>query len=471
MNKVTNKSLKDSDIDIEKIKERLVKIADEININNKHNLTDINVICEDIFGQILNRLYAINLLSLSAEVSGDFIAVDLVDYENRIAYQVTSRYDRKKIDGTLKKFMESDLISNIDKLNFLVLNVTNHSYRGADVVRLKNGQEFSYSKNIMNFNRFVEEIDKKNEAEPGFVIEVYDIISMVYDSGRLRYVDIVKETERLMRTGWYGSDDLVSWVKGYGDIHLSAMIPLSYEKELCCMLQIRQHNISGAYITLGQDALLNDYFLTETEFEKKHNVGRYENEEKIYMQVENIRFNINAHTAYHVYKLFQELKEEYYAAIRRINAILGTEGLRKIGQKYLLMTIDAIEWEKILFFAGKHDWFREDGEMEWNIFNNNSSNNSLTLSPNVYGTIKGDILAKIWVQESKEEINRLDLYWEPGYVISKGCMDCFDNVVKWKADYTRDWIKNKLLKKASIFWNEYYSKTPLWASLLKWRKG
>ena len=81
MCKVTRESIKDSDINIKRVENRLFEIAESIKINNKNNLTDINVICEEIFGQILNKLYDINLVSMSAEVSGNFIAVDLVDYK------------------------------------------------------------------------------------------------------------------------------------------------------------------------------------------------------------------------------------------------------------------------------------------------------------------------------------------------------------------------------------------------------
>ena len=64
------------------------------------------------------------------------------------------------------------------------------------------------------------------------------------------------------------------------------------------MLQIRQHNLSGVYITFDQEMLLEDYFVSETEFENKHHVGRYEDEEEICMQIQNMRINLNAHTAY-----------------------------------------------------------------------------------------------------------------------------------------------------------------------------
>ena len=156
MRKITKKSIRDEDIDIGRVSKRLEEIADAIKMNNKNNLTDINVICEEIFGRILNRLYDIHLVSLSAEVSGNYIAVDLIDYENRIAFQVTSRDDREKIEKTIEKFNSSDLVGHIDILNILVLNSNIHHYREPDIIHLKNGKEFSYSKNILNFNKLIE---------------------------------------------------------------------------------------------------------------------------------------------------------------------------------------------------------------------------------------------------------------------------------------------------------------------------
>ena len=433
-------------------------------MNNKNNLTDINVICEEIFGRILDRLYDIHLVSLSAEVSGNFIAVDLIDYENRIAFQVTSRDDREKIEKTIEKFNGSDLIGYIDTLNILVLNSNIHHYREPDIVRLENGKEFSYSKNILNFNKLIEEIAKKNVEKNGFIVDVYDIINMVYDSGRLRYFSINRKTEMLLQTERDDFGDVRLWKKGYGDIQLTAYIPLSYEEEICCMMENRQHNISGVYSTFNQDKLLEDYFVSEEEFEKKHNVGRFEDEEEIFMQIENMRICVNAHTAHHIYKLFEELKDEYIAAQNQIASVLGVEGLKKVGKKYLLMTIDGTAWKEILFFAKNHNYFKEDGEEEWNIFNN-CTGDRVTLSSNVYGKIRGDILAEISVDLSEFENDKLNLYWSPGYKFDTNCMDCFDNVVKWKADYTKEWIENKLLKKAHDFWVEYHKRNSGWRRL------
>ncbi len=211
---------------------------------------------------------------------------------------------------------------------------------------------------------------------------------------------------------------------------------------------------------------MQDYFVEEDEFKRKHNVGRYVDEEMLYMQIENVRFNINAHTGYHIFQLFSELKDQYFESKKLIDKKLGTEAIRKIEDKYCLMTINEQQWNEILFFARKHDLFNDDGECEWNIFNNNRSNDSLILSPNVHGEIRGDILAKISVDYSRENISMLDVFWEPGFKFDKRSMEGFDNVVKWKADYTLDWMKNKLLPEAQEFYknnnHNNNSNMPLW---------
>lgn len=43
MTHYTRKCIKDSDIDLKRVEKRLRKIAEAISVNNKNNLTDINI--------------------------------------------------------------------------------------------------------------------------------------------------------------------------------------------------------------------------------------------------------------------------------------------------------------------------------------------------------------------------------------------------------------------------------------------
>lgn len=450
MREMTIEYIKDEDITIDSIKRRLYEVALGIKKNNKVNLTDINIICEEIFGKILNEIFDINLISMSAEVSGNFIAVDLIDYDNKVAFQVTSRSDRKKIESTIEKFNKSDISKQVESLNILILDDQEHTYNKPEKITLVNNKEFSFKENIYNFKKITDLIIERNKRENGFIIKIYDDINMVFDSGRIKYFSIIKNTELLTSDTYNESDETAMWKRGYGDIQITAFIPLTYKKKISCLLEFRKHDIAASYITLDQEILLQDYFVEEDEFKRKHNVGRYVDEEMLYMQIENVRFNVNGHTGYHIFKLFCELKDQYFKSKRLIDKKLGTEFIRKIEDKYCLMTISEQQWNEILSFSRNHDYFSDKGE--WNIFNNNSSNDSLILSPNVNGEIRGDILAKINVDYSREHISMLDVFWEPGSTFNKRSMEGFDNEVKWKADYTLDWMKNKLLPEAHKFY-------------------
>lgn len=321
--------------------------------------------------------------------------------------------------------------------------------------------KFSFQENIMTFNKLILEIQNKCQTDKDFIVKVYDYIGMVYDSGRLYYRSIVQETEELKRQTNLVTFNTKSWTKGYGDIWLHAFIPMSYEGELSCLLLLRQHNLSGANITFGEETLLREYLISEPEFVEKHHVGRYEDEEEMWMQIENIRFSVNAHTAHHIYQLFNELRKEYIETRRQIDEILGTVGMRREGNKYYLMSVEKKTWKEILFFAQDHDCSNTKGEMKWNIFNNSWSKTRLILAPNLNGKTEGVIFAKISVQQNENYDNKFDLYWEPGFKVYENCMEGFDNVIKWKANYTKDWIKNELIGKAHLYYEEYNKQTIL----------
>lgn len=314
-------------------------IAKKIKESDSYNLTDINVICEDIFGQLLNKIYGYNLSSMTATVSGNFAAVDLVDLDNRIAYQVTSRHDKDKITSTIEKFNKSDLITQVDNLYILVLGTTIHKYKLDPKEKLLNGQLFEYNKDVINLTNLFKIIQKESESRPELIAESYEILSMVYDSGRLEYLDIVEYTRQLRDT--YNATLLTHKVfkQGYGDVQISAFIPLIYGKKLSCLIFFRKHNINGAYITLSESDLIQDFFVSETEFIQKHSKGRFCDEDETWFEIKNVRFLLNAHTAYHIYLIFKELELEYQKANEYICNFMGCFKLKLQNGTFYITTI------------------------------------------------------------------------------------------------------------------------------------
>ena len=61
--------------------------------------------------------------------------------------------------------------------------------------------------------------------------------------------------------------------------------------------------VAGAYITFGQDVLMSDFFVDEETFKLKHSMDREEKETLACLQIQCVRFLIDAHSAYQLYLL------------------------------------------------------------------------------------------------------------------------------------------------------------------------
>ena len=439
MNEYTKKVLVDNDITIERLEKRLILISDQITKNNKFNLTDINIICEEIFGKILNRLYGYKLVALTAKVSSNYVAIDLLDKENKIAYQVTSVDDRKKITDTVKKFKENELYKYADKLYILILKYRKHSYRRkSDSVE---DIDFSTHENVINLCKLIEIIKEKSQDDKNIVTDMYDYINMIFDSGRLSYDSIVETTSAMLEKN-VATADLLAWEKGYGDIMLHAYIPRTYEQKLACWMEFRQNNLSGIKISFNQDDLINNYLVLQNDFEEKHIIGRKMDEEDCWIDIGNLRMKINAHTAYHIYLLFNELKEKYSKQYEAILEKLGANGLKRINNSFLIGKLSREEWNRIVEFAQKHEWIGEDGESEWNIFNYNDFSNTIDLLSNKH---RGGAVAVLSAQFMENDV--VNVLWSHGSYGNSDCMEWFYNDKKWKADYTRHWLIEILLPK------------------------
>ena len=240
-----------------------------------------------------------------------------------------------------------------------------------------------------------------------------------------------------------------TWKKGFGDVSLFAFIPKSYKEKLSCVVEFRKYNIEGAIISIDQEKLLKDYFVTKEVFQNKHIIGRETLDDDSWIEIENIRMKINAYSAYHLYCLFNDLHNVYKEAQIEINKIMGTEGLAEKNGKYLIANVSKEQWFRIIEFAQKHDCYsyNENGDEEWNIFDNKSVIDFFYLSPYFYGNKdKGIIHAEIRVEFLYNDT--VNVFWIPGYKdTSYNCMEYFDNVVKWKADYTKEWFWNALIPK------------------------
>ena len=472
-NNIKRTVIKDNDITIDLIKEVLDDIADKIKISNHFNFTDINVVSEDIFRQLLNLIYGYKLKWMSTYDSGNFVAVDLVDETNKVAYQVTTDFSHKKIEETLAKFESHGLGSSIDKLYVLILGNTNHRYNSTkdspNKVTLSNKQEFDYNKDVINFDGLLESIKKVTPSNPEILAKAYDILTMVPDSGRLEYRDIVKDTKNKIMDERIEIYENIFLAKGLGDICIRAYIPSTYKGTLSCCIQFRKHDICGIDITLGQEELLRDYLVDEDIFCEKHITVRPDKKHMVMMRLNDLGFEINEHSAYNVYKCFRKIKKSYDEAMMHIRSDLGWTKFELEKGRFFSQEIACDQLEKIVDFSVNHNWGFENDDYEWNIFNDGCNYNQIILSPNLSSGKLGQILAMFKFEpiiSYNNDIKGYKVYWVPGsYTEAKSSK--FDNVTRWTADYSSEWFEQLLTKIDCMPRQEDddFAKTRIWKKL------
>lgn len=95
-------------------------LSTQVEVNNKLNLTDINVHAENFYRDLLNLVFDYDLVNINI-VEPNAAAIDLGDQGSRIAIQVTSTSSLAKTRHTVDKFIEKELYKHYEKL--IILNI------------------------------------------------------------------------------------------------------------------------------------------------------------------------------------------------------------------------------------------------------------------------------------------------------------------------------------------------------------
>ncbi len=142
---------------IGRIIDDLAVLKQQIIFRNSAVLFDLTKVCEDFFKELLNYINDYHLKNLNKERHNS-PGLDLGDDVNRIAFQVTSTVNSKKIKQTLEAITE-DQIKRYDTIYILVTGKEQNSYTVADKGLLKKAKNaFDTKKNIIGLNDLIQEI-------------------------------------------------------------------------------------------------------------------------------------------------------------------------------------------------------------------------------------------------------------------------------------------------------------------------
>ena len=105
---------------IKEIAQSLALLSQKVALLNAVNLYDINIIAEDFFPGLLNLIYGYELKNINT-IEKNAPAIDLFDKKNKISIQVTSDNDSKKINHTIKEFIDNETYKEYKRLIVLIL--------------------------------------------------------------------------------------------------------------------------------------------------------------------------------------------------------------------------------------------------------------------------------------------------------------------------------------------------------------
>lgn len=156
---------------LKQIVEQFAKLVTQVEILNSISLYDINIMSEDFYAQLLNKVYGYNLINAN-KLKKNMTAIDLIDDKSQVCFQVTSNNDSEKIKSTIDKFIENQQYQKYKTL-YIILLVKKKRY--SKKFDTKNLFDFDINKHILDYEDIVKKISEIDDIKK--VSEIYSFLS------------------------------------------------------------------------------------------------------------------------------------------------------------------------------------------------------------------------------------------------------------------------------------------------------
>ncbi len=159
---------------IDEIVKYSARFVGEVDGYNKIGKYDINLHAEHFLVPVLNSVFDLKLENLNSTKKNNFPAVDLADFKNRVAFQVTSTSSSQKIKDTLEKFDKYNLNDHFDVIYFYILTKKQDKYPDEKFDELKTSSLiFESNEHIIDNVTLLKKID-------GLSLEKLTYLSKIY---------------------------------------------------------------------------------------------------------------------------------------------------------------------------------------------------------------------------------------------------------------------------------------------------
>jgi hypothetical protein len=136
---------------LEQISNQFGTLQYKLNTKSANNLHDSSVLSETLMQQLFNEIFELKLVNANT-IDPYFPAVDLVDYENKVAVQVSTTATAQKLKHTIEKFVENALEDHFSTLYFYILTEKSSSFNQKQVTLWTQGRiQFDIQKHILDW--------------------------------------------------------------------------------------------------------------------------------------------------------------------------------------------------------------------------------------------------------------------------------------------------------------------------------
>ncbi|TMV49570.1 HNH endonuclease [Paenibacillus mesophilus] len=236
-----------------------------------------------------------------------------------------------------------------------------------------------------------------------------------------------------------------AYAYGLGTVRVNAFIPISIEDQLSCLIIFKQSGLSDCMFSFDENHIKFYFFEGyKTGVTSSRNFIWYIDNGNIAIKLPNTRFVSDFEIAEQLSIIFDDLYDEFD---KRKSALLNTIGATYFEEvskgKFSLLRVPKNIWIAMVDFAQQHDYFV--GDTEWDIFRplNLLKKNHIMICKKHLDNSESGISTELYVNDLSG--NYVDIIWKAGWAPKLRKMEGFDNKIKWKADYTHDWILNEFI--------------------------
>ena len=155
--------------------------------SNKSSFTDINIIAEGFMKNLLNKVLSLDLKNLNEE-QPNYPSVDLGDFSKKIAVQITSQNDSKKIietyNNAFKTYPKIGKIADVfsERIYFIILNGKKSKFQNKALEHISKASHGRFCEDdVLDLTDIIKKILSLYDNDYERFYDIYNLISQTID--------------------------------------------------------------------------------------------------------------------------------------------------------------------------------------------------------------------------------------------------------------------------------------------------